>query len=134
MRALGTKERITSVTSFRPKSAHLADDSVLRTVRPISDLSELYYDFGEYRLEILEERIRSKLHELRTSRRAGKKIETSDFKKFLEQQVAFLNHTNNEIVEEHKVRVGYLEEVDLPDAKVGEQIKASRPTKRPRGA
>jgi len=112
----------------------LADDSVLRTVRPISDLSELYYDFGEYRLEILEERIRSKLHELRTSRRAGKKIETTDFKNFLEQQVAFLNHTNNEIVEEHKVRVGYLEEVDLPDAKVGEQIKASRPTKRPRGA
>jgi hypothetical protein len=134
LRALGTKERITSVTSFRPKSAHLADDTVLRTVRPISDLSELYYDFGEYRLEILEERIRSKLHELRTSRRAGKRIETTDFKKFLEQQVAFLNHTNNEIVEEHKVRTGYIEEVDLPDAKVGEQTEASRPTKRPRGA
>jgi hypothetical protein len=134
LRALGTKERITSVTSFRPKSAHLADDTVLRTVRPISDLSELYYDFGEYRLEILEERIRSKLHELRTSRRAGKRIETTDFKKFLEQQVAFLNHTNNEIVEEHKVRTGYIEEVDLPDAKVSEQTEASRPTKRPRSA
>jgi hypothetical protein len=52
----------------------------------------------------------------------------------LEQQVAFLNHTNNEIVEEHKVRVGYLEEVDLPDAKVGEKDKASRPNKRPRTA
>ena len=122
------------MTSFRPKSAHLADDTVLRTVRPISDLSELYYDFGEYRLEILEERIRSKLHELRISRRAGKKIETIDFKKFLEQQVTFLNHTNNEIVEEHKVRVGYIEEVDLPDAKVEERSKESKPPKRPRVA
>jgi hypothetical protein len=122
------------VTSFRPKSAHLADDTVLRTVRPISDLSELYYEFGEYRLEILEERIRSKLHELRISRRAGKKIETTDFKNFLEKQVAFLNHTNNEMIEEHKVRTGYIEEVGLPDAKVGEQSKASRPAKRPRAA
>lgn len=112
----------------------MADDTVLRTVRPISDLSELYYEFGEYRLEILEERIRSKLYELRTSRRAGKKIETTNFKIFLDQQVSFLSHTNNEIVEEHKVRVGYLEEVDLPDAKVGEHAKAFRPNKRPRAA
>jgi len=124
LRALGARERITSVTSFRPKSAHLADDTVLRTVRPISDLSELYYDFGEYRLEILEERIRSKLHELRISRRAGKRIETTDLKNFLGQQVAFLDHTNNEIVEEQKVRVGYIEEVDLPDAKVEEQAQS----------
>ena len=122
------------MTSLRPKSAHLADDTVLQTVRPVSDLSELYYDFGEYRLEILEERIRSKLHELRAKRRAGKKIETLDFKNFLEQQAAFLNHTNNEIVEENKVRIGYIEEVILPDVKVGEQTEASRPTKRPRAA
>lgn len=135
LRALGTKERITSVTSFRPKSAHLADDSVLTTVRPISDLSELYYDFGEYRLEILEERIRSMLHELKANRRAGKRIETAGFKKFLDQQTAFLNHTNREIVDEDKVQIGYMEEENLPDVKVGEDDEPpKRAAKRARAA
>lgn len=133
LRALGTKERITSVTSFRPKSAHLADDTVLTTVRPISDLSELYYDFGEYRLEIMEERIRSKLHELKANRRAGKRIQTADFKKFLEQQTAFLKHTNGEIVEEDKVQVGYIDEMRFPDVKVGaDDEPPKRVAKRPR--
>lgn len=120
LRALGTKERITSVTSFRPKSAHLADDSVLTTVRPISDLSELYYDYGEYRLEILEERIRAKLHELKTKRRAGKSFETIEFKNFLEKQTAFMKHTDNEIIEEDKVPIGHIDEINIPDVKVGE--------------
>lgn len=107
---------------------------MLTTVRPISDLSELYYDFGEYRLEILEERIRSKLRELKTNRRAGKRIETVEFKKFLEQQTAFLKHTNREIVKEDKVQIGYMAEIDLPDVKVGEDDEPpKRAAKRPRG-
>lgn len=133
LRALGTKERITSVTSFRPKSAHLADDSVLTTVRPISDLSELYYEFGEYRLEILEERIRAKLRELKSNRRAGKRIETVDFKRFLEQQAAFLQHTNREMLEEDKVQVGHIHKMEIPDAKVGKEDEPpKRATKRAR--
>lgn len=120
LRALGAKERITSVTSFRPKSPHLPDDSVLTTVRPVSDLSKLYGDFGEYRLEILEERVRSMLHDIRKKRRAGKKFDTVKFKLFLEKQAAFLQHTNNEIVEDNKVPQGYIDEVKFPDAKVGQ--------------
>lgn len=92
---MGAKERITSVTSFRPRSPHVPDDTVLTSVRPVSDLSELYYDFGEYRLEI------------------------SAFKKFLAEQEAFVKHTNQEIVEEDKVMVGHIDEVDYPDEKVG---------------
>jgi hypothetical protein len=103
LRALGAKERITSVTSFRPKCASLRDDSVLTTVRPVSDLSELYYDFSEYRLEIMEERIRTQIKRLRTRRRAGKKYETKNIKAFLEEQIAFLNHTDHEIVLEENV-------------------------------
>lgn len=91
----------------------------MTSVRPISDLSELYYDFGEYRLEILEERIRVRLKQLRDRRRAGKKIDTAAIKKFLAEQEAFLKHTNQEIVEEDKVMVGHIEEVDYPDEKVG---------------
>ena len=130
LRALGAKERITSVTSFRPRSPHVPDDTVLTTVRPISNLSELYYDFGEYRLEILEERIRVRLKQLRDRRRAGKKVDTAAIKKFLVEQEAFLKHTNQEIVEEDKVMVGHIEEVDYPDEKVG-HANDSKPIAKP---
>jgi hypothetical protein len=76
LRALGTTERITMVTSFRPRSAHVRDDSVLTTVRAISDLSELYFGYGEYRLEIMEERIRAHLKEIRERKRAGRLFNT----------------------------------------------------------
>lgn len=86
------------VTSFRPRSPFVKDDSVLKTVRPVSDLSELYFGFGEYRMEIMEERLRAKIKEIRDKRRAGKKFATAEFKDFLSEQVDFLAHTNEEIV------------------------------------
>jgi hypothetical protein len=64
------------VTSFRPRSAHVRDDSVLTTVRAISDLSELYFGYGEYRLEIMEERIRAHLKEIRERKLAGRLFNT----------------------------------------------------------
>jgi hypothetical protein len=111
LRALGAKERITSVTSFRPRSPFLRDDTVLTTVRPISDLSQLYYGFGEYRLEIMEERIRAKIKHLRDTRRAGKKHDTKAMKAFLEEQIAFLTHTDHEIVLDELVPVGHQPEI-----------------------
>jgi hypothetical protein len=109
----------------------LKDDSVLTTVRPISDLSELYYDFAEYRLEMLEERLRKERKEMMIRRRAGKKFNTMEHKKFLEESIAFLEHSNNEIVEDSHVIPGYLPEVDLPDVAVGVSEEA-RPAKRAR--
>ncbi|EON65023.1 hypothetical protein W97_04258 [Coniosporium apollinis CBS 100218] len=132
LRALGAQERITMVTSFRPRSAHIADDTVLTSVRPISDLSELYYEFGEYRMEILEERLRAKLKHLRERRQAGKKLDTKDFKKFLAEQEAFLKHMNNEMLEEEKVAVGYIDEIVVPEVKVGEELQTGRSVKRAR--
>jgi hypothetical protein len=109
------------VTSFRPKSPHLPDDAMLATVRPISDLSELYYQFGEYRLEILEQRIRHELKGLRSRRRSGKKFDTDSFKRFLATQEQFVGHTNHEMIEDDKVTAGWIDEVsfdeDEPSAK-----------------
>ena len=90
------------VTSFRPKCAFARDDTVLTTVRAISNLSELYYQFSEYRLEILEERIRTELKLLRETRQAGKKFNTRKLKQFLHEQEKFLEHMNREIVEDVK--------------------------------
>ncbi|KAI9718332.1 MAG: hypothetical protein M1828_006734 [Chrysothrix sp. TS-e1954] len=130
LRALGARERITMVTSFRPKSPFLADDSVLTSVRPISRLPDLYYEYSEYRLQILEERVRTKLHEIRSRHHAGKKIDTPALKRFLAEQELFVGSTNFELVEEGAVKVGILDELEFPDAGVGPFEEAERDPKR----
>lgn len=118
LRALGAQERITMVTSFRPRSPFLPDDSVLTTTRGISDLSQLYYEFSRYRLEMLEERIRVQLKQIREAHAAGKKTDTKGIKRFLEEQEGFLRHTNREMVPEEAVVVGEAPEMDIPDEKL----------------
>ena len=127
LRALGATERITMVTSFRPRCPWLPDDTVLTTVRGISDLSELYFQFSEYRLEIMEERIRNKLKDIRDKKRGGKKFDTRSLKKFLREQEAFLTHMDKEMVEDDKVKKGELDDSHL----ISEYAK--RKNKRARG-
>jgi len=121
LRALGAAERITAVTSFRPKSSFIRDDTVLNTVRPISDLSELYFEFAEYRMEMLVDRFQAKLRELRANHRAGKRTYVKLLKDFLAEQQQFLNHMNNEIVLYEDVPAGFLPEHDIPDVPVALQ-------------
>lgn len=116
MRALGAQERITSVTSFRPKSALLKDDTELRTVRGVSDLNNLYNDYADYRLELLEKRIRHERKRLTDARQAGKSFDTTKHKCFLERVAAFANQSSHELVDQSQVQKGYIEKVDLPDA------------------
>jgi len=97
------------VTSFRPRDPLERDDTVLKTVRPISDLSELYFQFAKYRLEILEDRIRHQLRQMAEAKMAGKNIPTGKLKAFLEEQERFLAHTNQEIVRDEDVVKGILE-------------------------
>ncbi|KAH9860787.1 hypothetical protein J1614_012120 [Plenodomus biglobosus] len=119
LRALGAKERITAVTSWRPRSPFVKDDTELRTVRPVSDLSELYYDFAEYRLEMTEQRVRAAREAMRACRTAGQKFDTAEHKGFLAESAAFLQHTDREIVDMDKVCKGSIDTVDIPDVVVG---------------
>lgn len=109
LRALGATERITMVTSFRPRCPALPDDTVLTTVRPISNLSELYFQFSEYRLEILEERIRDQLKIMRESSKGSKKINTTRLKNFFREQELFLAHMNQEVIEDEQVTKGFID-------------------------
>jgi hypothetical protein len=106
LRALGARERITAVTSWRPRSPFVKDDTELRTDRPVSDLNELYYDFAEYRLEIMGQRIRCAREEMRTRRRNGGTVDTLGHKSFLKESSAFTQHTDKELVEEDLVFKG----------------------------
>lgn len=101
------------VTSFRPKNPLIRDDTRLTTVRPITNLRELYAQFSEYRLEMLEERIRAALKEIRESRAAGRNVSTQKLKLFLDEQQRFLEQTNGEILDEDKVTAGFIDDSHL---------------------
>jgi hypothetical protein len=110
LRAFGGQERITMVTSFRPRSPRARDDTVLTTVRPISNLSDLYGQTVEYQLENAESRIRHMLKNIRDSMKAGA-TDVKSIKSFLDFEISTLSHLNKEIVEEHMVSKGHLAEV-----------------------
>lgn len=105
LRAFGGQERITMVTSFRPRCPRIRDDTVLTTVRPISNLSDLYGQAVEYQLENAETRIRDMLKNVRDSMKAGS-TNVSSIKSFLDNEIKSLSHLNQEIVEEHMVQKG----------------------------
>ncbi|KAF2968757.1 hypothetical protein GQX73_g4836 [Xylaria multiplex] len=110
LRTLGTTERITMVTSFRPRDPLQKDDTVLTTVRPISNINDLYNQFAEYRLQILEERIRLQLREIRDLSAAGRRVATKKLKSFIEEQENFLAHMNREMVDDEDVVVGNIQQ------------------------
>lgn len=99
LKALGGRERISMITSFRPKSPLVRDESVLTGVRAISSLNELYSEYTQYRLEILEERIRDRLKTERQRVLRGRPFETLSVKRFLSEQKEFLESMLNELVE-----------------------------------
>ncbi|KEF53838.1 uncharacterized protein A1O9_10240 [Exophiala aquamarina CBS 119918] len=113
LRTLGTTERITMVTSFRPKSAFIKDDTVLTTVRSISNLSDLYSQYAEYRLDMLEERVRAHRKELNDRKRAGRNFNTAATKAFITEQKDFLESMLREMVDDDKVVKGHTEQSHL---------------------
>lgn len=88
--ALGGRERISMVTSFRPKNPHTTDGTVLRGVRNISHLPTIYSQYAEYRLENLEERVRTELRSVR-KQRAGKRFDTKATRRWLLQQKDYID-------------------------------------------
>lgn len=99
LKPLGGRERISMVTSFRPKSPLIKDETVLVGVRGISDLSELYTQYTEYRLEILEERIRHKMKEEREREIAKRPFDTASTRAWLVEQRMFFESMITELVE-----------------------------------
>ncbi|KAK6386159.1 hypothetical protein LTS17_001734 [Exophiala oligosperma] len=96
--AKGGSERITMITSFRPRDPFVRDSSVLTSIRPISDHSELYFQWTEYRVEVLQKRLVGMLKLLKEQHTAGKKTDVKTIKEFLKQQEEWLSITNAEIV------------------------------------
>ncbi|KAL4973057.1 hypothetical protein BDW66DRAFT_162377 [Aspergillus desertorum] len=99
LKALGGRERISMVTCFRPKDPLVKDETVLVGVRGISNLNELYTQYTEYRLEILEERIRHQLKKERERVTAQKPFNIAEMKRFLTTQKLLIESMLTEIQE-----------------------------------
>jgi hypothetical protein len=95
------------VTSFRPRSPMIRDDTILNTVRPVSHLPDLYGQVVEYQLENMETRIREYLKSVRESMRSDK-FDVKTFKRWVAFERRAIDHIDKEIVEEDQVRKGVL--------------------------
>ncbi|KAJ3463549.1 hypothetical protein MRS44_008335 [Fusarium solani] len=99
LKAFGGRERIAMVTSFRAKNPLTKDETVLTGVRGISDLSALYHQYTEYRLEILEERIRHFQKQERNREIAKRPYNIPDARRWILEQKEFLEDMLEEIYE-----------------------------------
>lgn len=114
------------VTSFRPRSSAVKDDTVLTTVRPISDLGELYHQFAEYRFDILQDRFRDVNRLIRDQKRAKRQFDTRGIKRFIREQIQFLEHMDKEMVDDDKVTKGVVDDSHL----ISEDLKKKQNRKR----
>lgn len=119
LKAIGGAERITMVTSFRPKDPLVKDDSILQTVRAVSNLSELYGGYCDYRLDMLTERVRIQQKADRQTKKLGRRFDTARMKSFLVEQRDFIEHMLKELVDEDKVIAGYTD----PSHLISEDLK-----------
>ncbi|KAI5783557.1 hypothetical protein EDC01DRAFT_663554 [Geopyxis carbonaria] len=130
--ATNTRERITMVTSFRPRDPMMAEDSHLLTVRPVSDLDELYHQWSEYRLELVEERARRLVRRIRERKRVGRGFDVWGVKKDIQALSDFLKETEANIVDPEEYRVK--DETEEEEVKKEEDEDEGRATKRARVA
>lgn len=123
-------ERITLVTSFRPRSPLLADDSSLMNVRTKSLLPELYYQWVQYRLRLLSDRFKHEADVLEgkyndavklgdSERRPGYcRTETVDLEaltKWMDDQMRYMRQTLFEmrpVTADDNINKNYIPQVD----------------------
>ncbi|KAI9761000.1 MAG: hypothetical protein M1840_002154 [Geoglossum simile] len=92
-------QRITVVTSLRPASPFLRDDTRLTTVRHVSDLCRLYYEFFWYREIIAIKRLEWAIQEMSV-------WNLEDLLEFVEGLMAFYQQTREELVGEVEFAIG----------------------------
>jgi hypothetical protein len=85
------------ITSYRPRDPFVMDSSVLTTIRPLTEHSELYFQWTEYRVEVLQERLRGMLKVLEEQHGANRRTDVVRIKKFLQEQEEWIASTNREI-------------------------------------
>lgn len=106
-RTIGAGERITMVTSYRPRNIDLRDNSTLRNISSAtSDMREVHYQYAKYRLELISDRARELCRRFDTRKRDLTKdqaiVEQEEFKAWIEEQVDHLQKTAHEMFDRVK--------------------------------
>lgn len=99
LKAIGGRERISMVTPFRPRDPLVRDEVLLVGVRGISDLSELYPQYYDYRLNVLEERIRARKKAERARETARRPFNLQEERAWIREQRDYLDSMLNEMFE-----------------------------------
>ena len=98
LKAWGGRERISMVTSFRPKSPFCKDETSLTGLRGITDLSLLYHQYAEYRFQVLETRFRTQRQNLLESFGQHRGFDLKGTRSFLEEQKRYVEDLLKELV------------------------------------
>ncbi|KAJ0414773.1 hypothetical protein BJY00DRAFT_320784 [Aspergillus carlsbadensis] len=98
LKALGGRERISMVTPFRPRDASVRDETILVGTRGISLLDEMYPQYFEYRMEVLEERVRGVMRGERGREGAGRAFDVEGVRGWIREQREFLDSMLREMV------------------------------------
>ena len=98
LKALG-RERIAMVTSLRPKSGLVRDDTCLTGVRGVSHVPELYYQYAKYRYENLEERFKDQARRIADWHNTKRPFDFEGAHRFLEQQKEYIETMLAELYE-----------------------------------
>ena len=97
LKAFGGVERNSQITSLRPRSPLVTDESVLTGVRPSSNTSDLYTQWTHYPLANMEERTLVKLSSENTRQSFGRSFELVETRQWFEENIAYLQATLNEL-------------------------------------
>lgn len=106
LRTLGSGERVTFVVSMRPRDPTLEDTSTLRTVKPISNVDELFRQWTEYRLDVLAQRAARARELLQVEGRPAREIHRLT-KEWVAMQIKYLQTTVDEMDLEDYVSPSY---------------------------
>lgn len=101
-------ERVTIVTSFRPRNPTMLDETTNANVRNKSHLSELYYQWTTYRLDVLAQRAQIAADALRERYAANVRksdpegkpglcrvdtVDVAEVEKWAEEQIKYIKNT-----------------------------------------
>ncbi|KAK4945565.1 hypothetical protein LTR10_015184 [Elasticomyces elasticus] len=98
LKAWGGRERVSMVTSFRPKSPFCKDETSLAGLRGITDLSLLYHQYAEYRFQVLETRFRTSRQNLLKAFNRHRGFNLQETRSFLEEQKRYVEDLLKELV------------------------------------
>jgi hypothetical protein len=107
LQSLGSGERITMVTSFRPKDPLVWDGCNLGNVKRVSDHARLFSQWTTYRTEVISKRATAFAESLKNNVMTAEEIKAAT-EAWTKRQVEYLLFTANEMTERgHKGNYNY---------------------------